>query len=85
MWKVILAEELEHSLHPSVGQDLPVELDKRLSWHVMKVFDVLVDLGMLSIQDIPQLPKIVQEVLHAVDLILKRLQQVPASDAGPWD
>jgi hypothetical protein len=38
---------------------------------------------MLSIQEIPQLPKIAREVLLAVNLSLKHLQEALASGAGP--
>jgi hypothetical protein len=32
MWEVILAEELEHGLHPPDGRDLSTELDKAHTW-----------------------------------------------------
>jgi hypothetical protein len=51
----------------------------------MQISAVLVDLGMLPIQDIPQLLKIAREVLPVVHLILKRLQEELASSAGLWD
>jgi hypothetical protein len=49
------------------------------------IFNSLVDLGMMPIQDIPQLPKSSQEVLPTASLILEFLQEVLASDAGPWE
>jgi hypothetical protein len=58
---------------------------ERLLWQVMRVSHILVDLGMLPIKDIPQLSKSAREVLPAVGLILKRLQEALASSAGPWD
>jgi hypothetical protein len=58
---------------------------KQLSWRVMQIFGDQVDLGMMSIQDIPQLPKWAQEVMSVVDLALKCLQKALASGAGPWD
>jgi hypothetical protein len=51
----------------------------------MEISNALVDLGMLPIQDIPQLPKLVWEVLSAVGLILEHQQEALASDTSPWD
>jgi hypothetical protein len=51
----------------------------------MGISNALVDLGMLPVQDIPQLPKSAQEVLMAAGLLLERLQEAQASDTGPWD
>jgi hypothetical protein len=56
-----------------------------LSRQVMQVAGVLIDLGLLPIEDVPQLPKIAREVLSVVDLILKRLQEALAFGDGPWD
>jgi hypothetical protein len=56
-----------------------------LSKWVMEISNSLVDVGMLPIRYIPQLPKMAQEVLAAAGLILECLQEVHASDAGPWD
>jgi hypothetical protein len=58
--------------------------DEQLSRKVMRISGVVVDLGMLLVQDIPQLLKSAREVLPAVDLILKRLQEALASSASPW-
>jgi hypothetical protein len=58
---------------------------EQLSQWVMRISSVLVDLGLRPIQDIPQLSKSAQEVLPAVDLTFKRLQEALASGAGPWD
>jgi hypothetical protein len=58
---------------------------EQLSQRLMRISVVLVDLGMLLVQDIPQLLKSPQEVLRMADLILKHLQEALASDAGPWD
>jgi hypothetical protein len=49
------------------------------------ISNVLVDLGLLPIQDIPQLLKSDREVFHVVDLILKHLQEALAFGVGPWD
>jgi hypothetical protein len=45
---------------------------RQLSQHIMGISNVLVDLGMLPVQDIPQLPKSSREVLSAAVLILMR-------------
>jgi hypothetical protein len=58
---------------------------EQLSRQVVRIFGVLIDLGMLPIQDIPQLPKSAREVLSVVDLILKRLQEALSSGAGSLD
>jgi hypothetical protein len=51
----------------------------------MGISSTLVDLGMLPIEDIPQLPKSTQEVLTAAGLILEQQREVQAFRAGPWD
>jgi hypothetical protein len=51
----------------------------------VRIFGILVDLGMLPVQNIPQLLKSAREVLPAFDLILQRLQEELAFGAGPWD
>jgi hypothetical protein len=51
----------------------------------MEISNDLVDLGTLPIQDIPQLPKMAQNVLAVASLILERLGEEHASGAGPWD
>jgi hypothetical protein len=56
-----------------------------LLWQDVQVAGVLIDLGLLPIGDIPQHPKIVQEALLAVNIILKRLQEALASSGSPWD
>jgi hypothetical protein len=43
---------------------------KRLSWQVVRISGILVDLGMLPVQNIPQLPKSAQKVLPVVSLVL---------------
>jgi hypothetical protein len=58
---------------------------EQLSQRVVRISSILVNLGLLPIQDIPQLPKSAWEVLPVVDLILKRLQEALASYTGPWD
>jgi hypothetical protein len=49
------------------------------------ISNALVDLGMLPVQDIPQLPKLAREVLIVVGLILERLREAQASGACPRD
>jgi hypothetical protein len=58
---------------------------KQLSQRVMRISNVLVDLGLLLIQDIPQLLKSAPEVLSAVDLVLKCLQEALAFGTSPWE
>jgi hypothetical protein len=48
-------------------------------------FQCLVDLGMLPVQDIPQLSKLDRKVLLASGLVLELLQEALASGAGQWD
>jgi hypothetical protein len=50
----------------------------------MQVTVVLIDQGLLPIEDIPELPKTAREVLPMVVLILKCLQEALASGTGPW-
>jgi hypothetical protein len=57
----------------------------RLSQLVVGISNALVDLGMLPIQDIAQLPESAQEVLTAAGLILDCLREEKASAANPWD
>jgi hypothetical protein len=52
---------------------------------VVGISNALVELGMLPVQDIPQLPKSAQENLTVASLLLEHLWEVQASDAGPWD
>jgi hypothetical protein len=78
--------ELE-KLHAHVDkvEDEHVAEAEKLSTLVVGISNAPVDLGMLLIRDIPQLPKLVHEVLTVVGLILERLQEEHASDTGPWD
>jgi hypothetical protein len=55
----------------------------KLSKMVMEISNSLGDLGTLPIQDIPQLPKLAQEVLTATALILENVQEEHAPSAGP--
>jgi hypothetical protein len=58
---------------------------ERLSRHNMWISGVLVDLGMLPVYHIPQLPKSAREFLPMVNLVFQRLQKAQASGGGPWD
>jgi hypothetical protein len=58
---------------------------ERLSTQLVRVAGVLVDWGLPPIEDIPQLPKTIQDALTAVALILERLQGALDSGTGPWD
>jgi hypothetical protein len=57
----------------------------RLSQLVMGISNALVDLGMLPVQDIPELPKSAWEVLTVAGLILECLQEAQASGTDPWN
>jgi hypothetical protein len=48
------------------------------------VVDVLIDLGLPPIVDIPLLLKIAHDALVMVALVLKHLQEVLDSSASPW-
>jgi hypothetical protein len=69
----------------TVVQDERATKSRRLLELVTEVSNTLVDLGTLPIQNIPQLPKMTQEVLAVVGLILERLREEHASSAGPWE
>jgi hypothetical protein len=58
---------------------------ERLSHQVVQVAGVLIDLGLLPIEDIPQLPKTAEEVLPALTLMLKHLQEALDYGISPWD
>jgi hypothetical protein len=57
----------------------------QLLQRVMRISIVLVDLGLLPIQDFPQLLKLAREVMSVVNLVLKCLQEALASSTSPWD
>jgi hypothetical protein len=57
---------------------------EQLSQLVVGIFNALVDLGMLPVQDIPQLLKSVCEVLTVAGLILEDLSEAQTSGAGLW-
>jgi hypothetical protein len=51
----------------------------------MGISKALVDLGLLPIKDIPQLPQSAREVLLVAGLVLEHLQKVLEPGASPWD
>jgi hypothetical protein len=79
-----LPTELEdvHARVARVEDECIVEA-RELSRLVMEISNALVDLGMLSIWDIPQLPRMAQEVLVVASLILECLREEHASGVGP--
>jgi hypothetical protein len=81
-----LSAELDeaHTRMEGIDGQRAAEAD-RLSWQAMEISGFLVDLGMMPIQLIPHHLKRAQEVLPAVDLTLRCLQEALASSAGPWD
>jgi hypothetical protein len=98
VWELKLVEEQACGLHSLVERDLSAELEelrmcavedeltaeaRDVSVLVAEASNALVDLRMLPIWDIPQLPKMAQEVLKAAGVILKRLQEEHASGTGP--
>jgi hypothetical protein len=46
---------------------------------------VLIDMGLIPIEDIPQLPKTAQDALSVAALVLKCLQEALDSSVSPWD
>jgi hypothetical protein len=58
---------------------------ERLSRQHVWVASVLIDLGLPPIGDIPRFLKTTQDALPVVALVLKCLQEVLDSGAGPWD
>jgi hypothetical protein len=59
-------------VHGRVKDECAIEV-RELSQLVMGILDVLVDLGMFPIRDIPRHPKMAQGVLAVASLILEHL------------
>jgi hypothetical protein len=81
-----LSVELDKA-HASVNRmvyDRNTEAEQ-LSRQVVQVANILVDLGLLPIEDIPQLLNTTQWVLLAVAHILKSFQEALDSITGPWN
>jgi hypothetical protein len=66
-----------------IAVDLAAKAERQ-SQQVVRVADILINLGLLPIEGIPQLLKTTQEALPTVTLILKCLQEALDSSAGPW-
>jgi hypothetical protein len=81
--EVKLVEEQAH-VRARVKDEHTAEA-RELSTLVIEASNTLVDHGMLPIRDILQLPKMAQEILKVVGVILERLQEEHASSIGPWD
>jgi hypothetical protein len=75
-------EELHKRLAEVEGERV-IEAVK-LSQLVREISDALVNLGVIPIWDIPQHPKLAQDVLTAVGLVLERLREEHASSVDPW-
>jgi hypothetical protein len=73
-----------HTFVDRIVEDYATKAEQ-LSRQVIQVADILIHLGLLPIEDIPQLLKRAQEVLPAVALIPKHLQEARDSSAGPLD
>jgi hypothetical protein len=56
-------------------------LSRQLAW----VAKVLIDLGLLPIEDMPRLPQMARDALPVVTLVVECLQEVLDFGAGPWD
>jgi hypothetical protein len=67
-----------------IDDDRVVEAGQ-LSRQLMRVASVLIDLGLLPIEQITQLSKANQDVLLVVAFVLKRLQEALNSGTGLWD
>jgi hypothetical protein len=55
-----------------------------LSWSSMEISNALIDLGVLPILDIPEQPRLAQDVLTVAGLILEHLREERDSGTGPW-
>jgi hypothetical protein len=50
----------------------------------MEISDVLINLGVFPIWDIPERSKLAQDVLTAAGLVLEHLREEHATDVGSW-
>jgi hypothetical protein len=82
-WDLPVELEELHARLAGVEDEHVLEAGK-LSRLVVEISNALVNLGMPLIRDIPQLPKMAQEVLVAASLILECLREEHASGTGPW-
>jgi hypothetical protein len=67
--------------HVARVEDDHADEGKQLSRSIREIFDALVDLNVLPIQDIPLQPWSAKDVLAAFGLVLERLREEHAS--GP--
>jgi hypothetical protein len=76
-------DETRALVHVIVGeQDAEAgRLWRQLIW----VVGLPIDLGLPSIDDIPQHPKTAQDALPTVSLVLKHMQEALDSNTGQWD
>jgi hypothetical protein len=73
-----------HTRVADVEDECTIEA-RELSQLVMEISNTLVDLWMVPIRDIPQLPKMAQEVLAVASLILECPREEHASSTSRWD
>jgi hypothetical protein len=81
-WDLLAELEELHACMAMVVDEHAINAGELLQL-VLEISNVLVNLGMLPIQHIPQLPKMAQEVMVAASLILECLREEHASGAGP--
>jgi hypothetical protein len=73
-WDLSVELGQAHARVDGINGECAVEAGQ-LSQLVMGIFHALVDLDMLHILDIPQLPKSARDVLAAASLVLERLRE----------
>jgi hypothetical protein len=73
--------ERHHKRVARVEDDRATEAEQ-LSWSVRDIFDALVNLNVLPIQDIPSQPRSAKDVLMVFGLVLERLWDEHASGIG---
>jgi hypothetical protein len=69
-WDLLTELAKAHTRVDRINGECPTEAE-HLSQRVMWISNVLVNLGVLPVEDIPQTPMFAREVLPTVDLILK--------------
>jgi hypothetical protein len=67
-----------------IASDRATEAEQ-LSRNLVWVADILIDLGLPPIEDIPHLPKTIWDALAMIALALECLQGALDSGASPWD
>jgi hypothetical protein len=71
-WNLSVELDKAHALTDRITNERTGEA-RRLSQHIMGISNALVDLDMLLLQGIPQLPKSAREILLVAHLILKHV------------